>query len=144
MKYLDNHNKLAGKNMLDYGCGKGMDAQIFNMDKYDPHYTGGRVVESVTGLELELKEMAGLYETVTCNYVMNVIEDESERAEVLTNITSLLCPGGKAYITVRRDPQVVEGYTKTGTYQSAVELDLPVLVERKGKFIIYVLKKDKT
>jgi hypothetical protein len=37
---------------------------------------------------------------------------------------------------------VAEGCTKTGTWQSAVELDLPVYVERKGKFITYMLEKE--
>ena len=46
---------------LDYGCGKGLDADFLEMDAYDPYYRPH-------GLLLERK-----YNVIVCNYVINVI-----------------------------------------------------------------------
>ena len=138
MNYLHGEGLLAG-DMLDYGCGKGYDAQHFSMDKFDPHFTDGEII-ALNGDVIDL-ESRKQYDTITCNYVLNVIEKPGDRAEVLNNIRYLLKPGGVAYITVRRDAQVAEGCTKTGTYQETVKLDLPIEYEKKGAYIIYRLEK---
>ena len=115
MKHLVKKELLVGS-VLDYGCGKGQCAIELELDKYDPHFWPN--------------EPRQKYDTVTCNYVLNVM-NEAEQSEVLGSILSLLNPNGKAYITVRRDIKT-EGYTKRHTYQRNVTLDLPILTEKKN------------
>ena len=109
---------------LDYGCGKGTDARLLGLDKFDPYFSPEMPV--------------GNYSTILCNYVLNVVTPEEETA-VLEGIRSKLEPEGVAYIVVRRDVKV-EGLTSKGTYQRNVTLELPVLCERKGAFCIYMLR----
>ncbi len=56
--------KLAEKDLLqgralDYGCGRGFDAEHFGMEKYDPHFAPERPT--------------GRFDVITCNFVLNVI-----------------------------------------------------------------------
>jgi len=76
------------KRRLDYGCGKGYDADALGMFKYDPHFAR--------------EEPAGKFDRIYCGYVLNVL-DKKEGQEVVDKIKSLLTPGGTAYIVVRRD-----------------------------------------
>jgi ubiquinone/menaquinone biosynthesis C-methylase UbiE len=124
MRNLALAGKLYGR-MLDYGCGKGFDADYYNMTKYDTHY--------------QPTFPEGEFDVITCNYVLNVIQGLMERMEVIANIYRLLAPTGKAYITVRRD---VEGevITKKGTFQKDIYLNLPILWENSN-FCTYVLTK---
>lgn len=124
MKYLVSKSLIEGY-CLDYGCGRGSDANLLNIDKYDPHYFP----------ELPKKE----YDTIICNYVLNVLLPY-EIQKTIDNIKELLKDGGTAYLAVRRDIKK-EGYTKKGTFQHNVELHLPILKEKKGAYCIYVLKK---
>ena len=112
MRYLAKQNLLRGK-LLDYGCGKGMDAKTFNMAKYDKFYAP--------------KMPVGLFDTITCNYVFNVVDKATEEFLIM-DIKSKLNKNGTAYITVRRDVKR-DGFTSKGTYQRNVELDLPKLKE---------------
>lgn len=123
MALLSKKGLLVGRT-LDYGCGRGQDADHFKMAKYDPTW-------------FPVKP-AGPFDTITSNYVLNVTPPRVE-AEILADIRSLLTPGGIAYITVRRDVHA-DGVTKSGTYQRIVKLDLPVLVEKKGAFATYVMR----
>ena len=123
MRYLKEQGRLHGKK-LDYGCGRGFDADFFRMDKYDPYW--------------QPIMPTGEYDVITCNYVLNVLPIEKEN-EVIEDIKSRLKPGGKAYISVRRDVKV-DGFTKRGTYQRNVELDLPV-VKKNGTFCLYELTR---
>jgi 2-polyprenyl-3-methyl-5-hydroxy-6-metoxy-1,4-benzoquinol methylase len=126
MRRLHKNDRLHGSNMLDYGCGRGKDAEAFNMTKYDPHY-----FNDVSVMQL------GQYDIITCNYVLNVIESPIERQRVLDDIRLMLRKGGLAYITVRRDIKT-EGYTKRGTYQENITLNLPILWENSS-YCTYVL-----
>jgi len=117
MRKLEEAGLLKGK-MLDFGCGKGIDADTYGMDKYDLHYNRVTLVD-------------GIYDTITCNYVLNVIESNKERLAIQLAFDCLLKKGGIAYITVRRDIKT-EGYTKRGTYQENIVLDLPILWETAG------------
>jgi len=85
--------------ILDYGCGKGFDADYYGMEKYDPHYFPDKP--------------KGPFMIITCNYVMNVVS-ESEEARIIEDIYSLLYPIGVAHITVRRDlpefGKIMSGY----------------------------------
>jgi hypothetical protein len=121
-RVLNERGLLVGRG-LDYGCGKGSDARLLSMAKYDPFYSPDFP--------------KGKFATIMCNYVLNVVDADTE-ALILKVIRGKLEPGGVAYITVRRDVKV-DGVTSKGTYQRNVKLDLPILLERKGAFCIYVM-----
>lgn len=125
MKWLDARGLLRGRK-LDYGCGRGFDASYYDMQMFDPHYMPWN--------EITQDEK---FNTITCNYVFNVINEDARRA-VLADIKSRLVEGGVAYITVRRD--LKEAYVKTsrGTEQWFVELDLPLLYENSSMAIYEV------
>jgi hypothetical protein len=133
MQYLESKYALSawqrGRN-LDYGCGKGLDAQIYGMEKYDPHYYPD-------SQHLEFSA----FDLITCNYVLNVIEKESDRIGIMARIYGLLADGGVAYISVRDDRANLKGHTKRGTWQGHITLDLPVERHEKGSFIMYRMEK---
>lgn len=114
---------------LDYGCGRGKDAEFIGCEGYDPHYRPERP--------------EGPFMTVVCNYVLNVIEAESARVAVLRDVQDLLTEDGCAYITVRNDFDALNGYTSRGTWQGWIVLDLPV-VYRCADFVTYKLDKRTT
>lgn len=122
MKLLSDRGLLVGR-MLDYGCGRGFDACHFNMEAYDPHFMP--------------EKPKGKYHTITCNYVLNVMEGGVD--ELVTKLKSMLRVGGCCYLTVRRDI-LVEGKTSRGTFQKNVILDLEILHENKS-FCIYILRR---
>jgi len=126
MRNLSSLGLLNGT-LLDFGSGKGFDATHFGMDKYDPHYSP------------QIPD--GNYETITCNYVFNVVEKDQE-LNLIRSIQHLLEVGGKAYITVRRDIKT-EGYTSKKTYQRNVLLQLPILKET-STYCTYILNKEKS
>jgi ATP adenylyltransferase len=82
------HNKLTVGDVLDYGCGKGRDADAFGWDKFDPYFHN--------------VELTKQYDTIVCNYVLNVVPLDEEK-EVLKKISDALKPNGKAYLSVRMD-----------------------------------------
>jgi len=111
---------------LDYGCGRGFDADELGFDKYDPHYVP--------------EYPSGEYEQVICFYVVNVIEDSKERIELLNNIKDLLTSTGAAYIAIRRDVKK-PGLTSRGTWQDNVVLPLKS-IRKTSTYEIYELKKE--
>jgi hypothetical protein len=125
MRYLYKAGLLVG-DMLDFGSGKGFDAKHYCMCSYDPYYQ-----PVVPGM---------LYNTITCNYVLNVIEQPASRETVLANILAMLTDDGTAYITVRNDKAALKGTTSKGTWQGHITLDLPVEHKCKG-YIIYRMEK---
>lgn len=127
MRRLNKALRLSGSNMLDYGSGKGFDAKHYGMAAYDPYHNPDENLMKV-----------GIYDVITCNYVLNVIPTPAARQAVLDNIRILLKKGGIAYVTIRRDVKT-EGYTKRGTYQENVRLDLPVLWENSN-YCTYLLR----
>lgn len=106
MKFLKSQGRLFDR-MLDYGCGKGSDADEIGMDKYDPHFFP--------------EFRGGPYEVVTCVYVLNVIENPLDRGNVERRVMGKLVPGGDAYIAVRNDKRHLNGFTSKGTWQGYVE-----------------------
>jgi 2-polyprenyl-3-methyl-5-hydroxy-6-metoxy-1,4-benzoquinol methylase len=126
MRYLKEHSLIEGV-ALDYGCGRGFDADELGIQGYDPYHR--REVEFETGG----------YDTITCNFVLNVIPEEVVRRTVLLSIRSLLKKGGTAYISVRNDRNNLNGYTSKGTWQGFIELDLPV-VKKTSSFIMYKIE----
>ena len=111
---------------LDYGSGRGYDAEALGLFQFDPHY-------------FNVEYSDNTFDIITCNYVLNVCLP-SQQNEVIAKIHSLLNQSGVAYITVRRDVKK-EGFTKKGTYQRNVVLDLPIEFEKKNQFCIYKLTK---
>ena len=83
---LNNAGLIKGR-CMDYGCGWGRDAEDFGMDKYDTWFFP--------------RKPRGLYDTILCTYVLNVVPVEQQEG-ILESIRGLLKPGGSAYITVRR------------------------------------------
>ena len=124
-RYLVENDLLQGE-CLDYGCGKGFDCDELGIDGYDPYYRKAIIY-------------ANYYNTIMCNFVLNVLKPDGQEL-VLYDIKRALCPGGVAYISVRNDKKNLNGFTSKGTYQTFVELDLPVVV-KTSSFIMYRLDK---
>jgi len=123
MRLLSSLGLLKGK-MLDYGCGRGFDANYYKMDKYDPFYSPDYPKEK--------------YDTITCNFVLNVISEEEAKI-VIDKIHSLLKDNGSAFFTVRRDIKK-EGVTSKLTFQRNVILDFEIVKETRD-FCIYRMEK---
>lgn len=118
---------LGPSKWLDYGCGYGSDADSLDIDKYDPHY--------FPIFDEYLKR-----DYIMCNFVLNTIPEAEERYKVIDSILSLLKPTGIAFISVRNDKKDLNGWTKKGTWQGYIELNLPVEVKRSS-FVMYRLVK---
>jgi len=128
MRFLQGQARLFGR-MLDYGCGKGDDADRLGMDKYDPHFFP------------EFK--GGPYEVVTCNYVLNVRAEPEVRDDVEEKVIGLLVPGGDAYIAVRNDKKLLNGETSRGTWQGWVEpSNRWTLIKKSAQFRMYHHRKE--
>lgn len=95
---------------LDYGCGRGTDADILDMEKYDPHYFP------------DYQFAPGFYYCVTCNYVLNVIPEKEDRLKVLATLGELGSNRvGSVYVSVRNDKKNLNGWTKRDTWQGLIE-----------------------
>ena len=126
MRYLHDHGLLYG-DVLDYGCGRGFDCDYFNIRGYDPYFRADYPYTK--------------FDTITCNYVLNVVE-QKDQEKIIQNIKSLLKQNGIAYFTVRRD-NFKEGFNLKGTYQTMVYLDPPFeLLKKTNTYAIYKLTKD--
>lgn len=112
--------------LLDYGCGRGDDADELGCDRFDPHYAP--------------EPVSGPYDVVMCNYVLNVIECPTVRRNVLRALVALLDDDGTAYLTVRANRADLKGLTKNGTWQGLITLDLPI-VFKNADSITYALGK---
>ena len=112
--------------LLDYGCGKGWDAMMLGMSKYDPHFFPTKP--------------DGEYGIITCNYVINTMASSFDRMNLILDIQNLLTDDGIAYITIRADKRNLNGITKTGSWQGFTPLNLPVVHKTSG-YIIYELRK---
>jgi len=115
---------------LDYGCGRGHDADHYRMDKYDPHYYPDMPV--------------GTFDLITCNYVLNVIESVVEKARVIRDIQSLLTEDGCAYITVRNDQRALNGITSRGTWQDLTILSGCSVFKTCAGYTTYAVLKGDT
>jgi ATP adenylyltransferase len=115
-RFLEEQELLSGR-ILDYGCGYGRDAATLGFEVYDPYFFP--------------KMPKGKFDTIICNYVLNVVPKRVQEG-ILQDIEKRLTPDGVAYIAVRRD------LTGDEPTQRLVKLNLPVLVENSG-FCIYEL-----
>lgn len=126
MRILAVEGRLLGR-VLDYESGKGTDAQELGLECYDAHYK---------------PEMpGGKFRTITCVYVLSVIEDANVRRAVLRDIYSRLECGGRAYIAVCTRKADLKGWTKRGTWRGLITLALPI-VYSDSDCTIYVLREE--
>lgn len=91
-RWLLNNEHIKGK-VLDFGCGFGKDVEVlkekgFSVKGFDPYYFP--------------KEIEGKYDTIICNYVLNVLQPLAQ-SDVIMDVSKYLNSGGKAYFSVRRD-----------------------------------------
>lgn len=117
--------------VLDYGCGRGGDVTrlqplVHGIVGYDPHWRPAMP--------------AGQFDTIMCNFVLNVVPNEADREKVISDIRSRLNDGGVAYIAVRNDRKKLKGWTGKGTWQGFIQLPLDI-VNRSPEYIIYRLAK---
>lgn len=128
VRYLFENSLLVGK-CLDYGCGRGFDADFFGMDKYDPYS------ESWSNISLDTPKR---YNTIVCIYVFDIVMVEEEES-ILKTIQSLLEPNGVAYIAVARDFN--KHHLHKGTIKRRVNLPLESIYHKKHSFEIYKMGK---
>ena len=121
-RFLEQHQLLRGR-VLDYGCGFGFDADHFGWEAYDPHY--------------RQKLPVGLFDTVVCNHVVNMLTRESRR-ELFGAIQSLLAFEGKVYVSVSRKIPRTGKIAMRRRVQNYVVLTLPSLF-RDDELEIYRL-----
>tara|TARA_R100001530_G_C4273011_1_gene143607 strand:+ start:147 stop:614 length:468 start_codon:yes stop_codon:yes gene_type:complete len=126
-RWLYNNTDIQGP-VLDYGCGRGADVNHFKIDGYDPNGPDYQHLPH------------RYYRTILCTYVLNVIPTSYEREEVIKQVKSLLTEDGVAYFSVRADKSKLQGWTTTGTYQTFVELDYPI-IHRTSGYIIYKVEE---
>jgi ATP adenylyltransferase len=119
-KWLMERGLLKG-NVLDFGCGLGKDVEVLkglriDITGYDPYYFP--------------EYPKGGYDTIICNYVLNVI-DKREQFEAIVKISKLLRSNGHCYFTVRRDIKKsgfrIHQVHKKPTFQTNVKLPFPSL-----------------
>lgn len=130
--------------ILDYGCGKGSDADRLGAVKYDPHYF--RSLPSTT------------YDNVLCIYVLNVVLNPEE---VIKEARQWVQPGGKLMVACRTKKEITRlaltsrwkkfGFgweTNTGTYQRGFTCEELINITGKGNVIVagenhfsYVIKE---
>lgn len=122
-QWLKDNGHLSGVG-LDYGCGHGEDARRLKYAAYDPYFAPDRPTLN--------------FDTILCTYVLNSIDHESVK-EVLKDVNGLLRPGGKAFLTVRRDIKRTTT-TSRGTTQRVIKLPLPIMKDCDG-FCIYKMDK---
>lgn len=124
VRWLKSKDLIKGR-VLDYGSGRGFDADELDADRYDPYW--------------HPTKPKGKFDTIICNYVLNVV-DEAAQESILRELKSYLRKGGKAYITVRRDMKGNKASKIDWDVQRWVVLDLPT-VKKTADFETYLLEK---
>jgi len=103
MSYYASNGLLRGA-VLDFGCGRDVLPDGVVAARYDPAY------------QPDFAPLAEQYDTITLNYVLNVIPLEAHRAQMLLAVRALLKPEGRLLIAVY---QKADQDTKsTAGYQS--------------------------
>ena len=119
------------KEFLDYGCGKGFDADFCGFAKYDPHFFPDKML-------IQSKS----WDIVVCNYVLNTLPTMTDVHSVIWDIQAHLKEDGVAYISVRNDKKNLNGETKIGTWQQYVSLDAPIVHKTSGYALYKITKQD--
>ena len=109
VRWLQQKELLKGR-ILDYGSGRSFDADALSSDRYDPYW--------------HPVKPTGKYDTIICNYVLNVVGEEVQGV-IIKDIRNLLKKDGIAYVSVRRD---IKGKKRVDRkVQRWVELDFPTV-----------------
>lgn len=125
MKWLAENNLLEGR-VLDFGSGRGADANTYGLESYDPYW--------------QPDMPTGLFDTITCIYVFNVLEPQ-QYTSVLKQIGDKLVDGGKLYLAVRRD--IKSERKGRGCIQRPVRFPF-MSVKKTSNYEIYMLLNDKS
>lgn len=128
IQWLQDQGLLVG-DILDYGCGKGLDADHFGMDKYDPFDP------SWCNVSLDTDKR---YDTIICNFVINILEP-GEDIPLLENIQRLLKEDGNAYLIVLRHYRKMASYK--GDVQHYIVMSLESIRHVKQRYEIYRFTK---
>ena len=123
MRYYQNHGYLTG-DVLDYGCGR----DVHNFARYDPAWHPATHVLERT------------YETVTCNYVLNVLETILQRTELLDTLRDLISDGGHGLIAIYR-ARSYDHYTSKG-FQCGWDFDTWTALLKTAFSDVRILKTD--
>ena len=100
MKILHKLNLLQGST-LDFGCGKHEDCDILK-SAYNYRIKG---YDKFNPIHNDESLLIDYYDTITCNYVFNVIPDLIEHQELIAKLKSL---SGNIYISVRSDKKAIQ------------------------------------
>ena len=136
-KWLAKERRLLGS-ILDYGCGRGKDVTWINEAHphaigYDPHF-----FPNCTGIDPKPWWNVILYDTIICNFVLNVIESPDARQNLLNELMRLVRRGGQVYVSIRADKAKLKGLTKIGTWQGYVPLVAPwKLLNKTSSYELY-------
>lgn len=120
LNYIDQHSPLAGKRVLDVGCGGGIlsesmaarDATVTGIDAAPAPLAVARLHSLESGVEVEYlddtaeahaEQRAGQYDVVTC---LEMLEHVPEPASVVRACARLVKPDGHVYFsTINRNPK---------------------------------------
>ena len=117
------------KSVLDYGCGRGQDADRLEISKFDPNWFPEHPLANPL--------LDSTYDFIFCHYVLNVIPDPAERDFVVGEIRRLLADLGRAFVSIRTDTAIDKSDTQFRVESSAFE-NIKV-IERNPKFEIWEL-----
>jgi 2-polyprenyl-6-hydroxyphenyl methylase/3-demethylubiquinone-9 3-methyltransferase len=120
LDYIDQRASLAGKRVLDVGCGGGILSE--SMAQHGAHVTGidmgeaplavARLHQLESGVEVEYQQItaeelaqthAGQFDVVTC---MEMLEHVPDPASIVNSCCQLVKPGGHVFFsTINRNPK---------------------------------------
>lgn len=87
----------------------------------------------------------GVFDTILCTYVLNVIPEYFDRALVVEQALGYLKQGGWLYVSIRAKRSELQGYTSRGTWQGYVGDQLEVggftLIRRVTDYEIWGWRK---
>jgi SAM-dependent methyltransferase len=118
----------GSKRILDYGCGRGEDAEIIGCEKWDPEW----FYEPYPN---------GKFDVILCTYVLCVVHPKVQRS-ICEDIQISLKDDGVAYISVRDDIKTKK--PGRGCEQRPVDLQGNAITEfakKSGGFRIYKMLK---
>jgi 2-polyprenyl-6-hydroxyphenyl methylase/3-demethylubiquinone-9 3-methyltransferase len=120
LNYIDGHAALAGKKVLDVGCGGGIlaesmaarGAEVLGIDMGEAPLQVARLHKLESGVELDYRqvtvealaeEMPQQFDVVTC---MEMLEHVPDPASVISACARLVKPGGRVFLsTLNRNPK---------------------------------------
>jgi ABC-type molybdate transport system ATPase subunit len=116
----------GGDTALDYGCGRGRDADHFGMERFDPYFFPFAPRRR--------------FDIITCIYVLNVVGKKTGTG-IVKSIQGLLRRDGAAYIAVRNDVEKdTKSQRRVRLSTNNRHLDIPIHVCRG--FAVYKVHKN--